>query len=224
MIWYLLYVAYAFIGFGLWKLRAWARRAVLGILIFGLVVGLIGTLVFTRPASMALAMLTWVAFFLGWQIWYLMRPRVRYVFSHPDAEGQFAAEVPPRMSRSQRALTWVVALGTFGLCLCTMDVAIGDEICQSDIYKVAVAEAGRSPCVASRLGGSLTLRRFAAGGMEVSETEGSAEIPLRGSKGKGTLSVSAQRVGGSWQIRELFLTQGDARITLLPASATSACQ
>jgi hypothetical protein len=34
-VWFLFYVAYAVIGFGLWKLRNWARRSVLALTVVG---------------------------------------------------------------------------------------------------------------------------------------------------------------------------------------------
>lgn len=51
--WFLAYVAYAFIGFGLWRLRNWARNAVLGINLFAYVVSLLVTAFFVRPAAFA---------------------------------------------------------------------------------------------------------------------------------------------------------------------------
>lgn len=48
-LWYLAYVAYAVIGFGLWKLKNWARKSVLGLAIFGMLAVLGVAIVFVRP-------------------------------------------------------------------------------------------------------------------------------------------------------------------------------
>jgi len=50
-IWFLFYVAYAFIGFGLWKLKDWARKSVVIICAAEIVIGAIVSSFFLRPAG-----------------------------------------------------------------------------------------------------------------------------------------------------------------------------
>jgi len=55
---WLLYAAYACIGFGLWKLRNWARQAVLGLLAFSVAVTLLVIPFTVKPAPLAFATIT----------------------------------------------------------------------------------------------------------------------------------------------------------------------
>jgi hypothetical protein len=52
----LLYMAYAVIGFGLWKLKNWARRSLLGIAKFGVVAALVVSFVFVRHIAFGVAL------------------------------------------------------------------------------------------------------------------------------------------------------------------------
>src|ERR1700686_1030859 len=52
--WFSAYVAYAFIGFGLWKLRNWSRKAVIGISIFGLAISPVVVPFIFRPVPIPL--------------------------------------------------------------------------------------------------------------------------------------------------------------------------
>ena len=79
-VWFLLYVVYAVIGFGLWKLKNWARKSVLGIAILGVIGGLIASLVFVRPIALGISVIGMAVVEFGWLGWYLMRPRIRYAF------------------------------------------------------------------------------------------------------------------------------------------------
>lgn len=88
---YLAYIAYAIIGFGLWKLKNWARICVLAIVVIGLVATIIIGPVFKLPILMAISIFGMAATELGWMGWYLLRPRVQNAFGAwkrytPDGE------------------------------------------------------------------------------------------------------------------------------------------
>ena len=79
-VWFLLYVAYAVIGFGLWKLKNWARKSMIGITIFGAIAAFVVSLVLVRPIVFGMSVIGMAIVEFGWLGWYLMRPRVRYAF------------------------------------------------------------------------------------------------------------------------------------------------
>lgn len=128
--WYLIYVAYAFIGFGLWKLRDWARRAVLGFSIFIGPIFALYWLFTTKPISMAVASVIWTVFVLGWIVFYLNRPRVRFVFEMTSSllPSESQIEMPPEMSKREKKLTGIAVFATFALYFCALAFAIHSEL------------------------------------------------------------------------------------------------
>lgn len=88
---YLIYLAYAVIGFGLWKLKNWARICVLAIAVIGFLAALVIGPVFKLPTLMAISIFGMAATELGWMGWYLLRPNVQNAFGTwkrytPDGE------------------------------------------------------------------------------------------------------------------------------------------
>jgi len=150
-IWYLLYAAYAFIGFGLWKLKNWARKAVLAILVFGLVTSFLLPRLFGNAGAMSI--IGSVLFFV-WMLWYLLRPRVRFAFgAWPSTrDGDATAEPPPGLSKIGKA--WVTAglIASFGLWAGFLMIAVESMSRSSEIYQLTLMEAQNSPCIAARLG------------------------------------------------------------------------
>jgi hypothetical protein len=228
-IWYLFYVAYAFIGFGLWKLRAWAYRAVFGLSIIMVpVLGAVFIPLFATPRILAIPLLIWVAVPVGWTIWYLKRPRVRFAFQllGPEQPIEDAVQPPPGMSWNGKLVTGTVAVASVGIAICSLVAVVDGMIRQSDIYKITLDEAAHSGCVASKVGTPFAPGWMMNGSVEESDTQGSAhlEIPLHGSKGKANLVVSADKQRHTWKINELVLVQGGQRIQLLPVGSNPVCQ
>ncbi len=99
-IWWLFYVIYGVLGFGLWKLREWSRRAVLGISLSFAVLCVVILPFFLKSMILLFPVLTGMILFTGWQVWYLTRPEVRYAFSDsPLAEGALGRVAPPPLVR-----------------------------------------------------------------------------------------------------------------------------
>lgn len=122
LIWYLFYVAYACIGFGLWKLRDWARKGVLGLAVFFVVAGVLAVPFIKEPAemagpAMAAALITWLVLPFAWLVWYLKRPRVCFAFGAGTSRSSDAlyVEPPPGMSGKGRILIASAVLATVAL-------------------------------------------------------------------------------------------------------------
>jgi hypothetical protein len=79
-VWFLFYVAYAVIGFGLWRLRDRARKTVLGLSIFGIAASAVVAVLLVRSFMYGLVVFGAALVEFGWIAWYLVRPRVRYAF------------------------------------------------------------------------------------------------------------------------------------------------
>lgn len=172
--WFLFYLAYAFIGFGLWKLRKWARKAVLGLFIVSAIGSFAMTVFFVRPAAFASAMIAGETFPFAWITWYLMRRRVRFAFgAETQEEDAPGSEIPEGMSRGGKALTATAIIATLGLFVGFLLFAVEDMFHRSQIYQITLSEAGSSSCVASRIGIPLTPGWFVSGNMEESDSTGS---------------------------------------------------
>ncbi len=226
--WFLCYVAYVFIGFGLWRLRNWARRAVLGLMIFGAGVGALFTVASIRPAAFAFAMIVGIVLPLAWIIWYLKRPLVRSAFGLETSIqiGTPAPGLSRGMSRKAKISTVALLLASFALFFCALTFAVESMIRQSTIYGMTLSEAGRFPCVSSRLGSPIKPGWMVSGNIQQSSVKGTAhlEIPVRGPKGEGSLVVSGEKKNGDWQINELVLVQNKEELRLLTHSSSSTCQ
>lgn len=228
LIWYLLYVAYACIGFGLWKLRNWARKAVLGLSALSAVVGLLVVPLAGQPTPMSGAwIVSWISLW-AWLAWYLMRPRVCFAFGTivPTSVGPPDSEPPGGLSRKGKIQVATAAFATIGLCFCSLLYAVENEFRHLQIYQMSLKEAARSGCVTAKIGSPFTPGWLAGGNMEESNEKGSAhlEIPIKGRRGKGDLVVSAEKHGGVWSIDKLILVQGSEETQLLPFTAPSICQ
>jgi len=215
--WFAAYVAYAFIGFGLWKLRNWARKAVIGLSVFSIAASpaIAPFLSKATPVPLLIASFSGVVLAFGWIIWYLRRPPVRFAFGAmtPAETLIFGTEPPRGMSKAGKSLTALALAATFALFVGALLVAVEDEMHRSQVYALTMSEAEHSPCVASRIGQPLTPGWMVSGNMEESNVKGLAHlsIPVSGQKGKGNLVVSAEKQDGTWTIEELVLNQRDKK-------------
>jgi hypothetical protein len=225
---YLLYVAYAVIGFGLWKLRKWAHKAVLVVNLAGLVLSLTVLPFFVRPGYMAVAAVTGTAIPFAWFVFYLRRPRVCFAFGawQSPREDTISSEPPPALSKTGKA--WVVAgiAATFLLYIGTLAVATEDGIRSTPFYRIALKNAQGSSCAASMLGTPLTPRWGTSGSWTEGSKEGSANltIPVRGPREKADLEMLAEKQNGDWKITSLVLVRESRRIQLTPVPASTGCQ
>jgi hypothetical protein len=227
-VWFFLYLLYAFIGFGLWRLKNWARKSVLGIAIVGVTAGLVVSLVFVRPIALGISVIGMAVVEFGWLSWYLLRPRVRYAFG---AWGRYSAAgewiEPPGLSwRGKLGIGTLAATSLVVLFVIPLFFGVEAMMRASDAYKLALKTAQASPCITNALGSPLVPGWLMGGGISESSVEGSAElsIPVRGPKGKGNLDVQAKKLKGNWRIDSLAFTHGVVRSSIVPSGTNEACQ
>lgn len=227
-LWFFAYIAYAVIGFGLWKLKNWARKSVLVITALGIFGSLLCAIIFVRPFSMSIAVVGIAFFYCGWLAYYLFRPRVRYAFGAWNGYGSDGQWIePPGLSRWAKIGVGVLAPASlFLLFAIPLYFAIDSEMRNSEPYKLAINTAQASPCVVDYVGSPFEARGMMTGGVEESSQSGSAslEIPVKGPKGKGILEVEAKKSNGSWKIDSLVLSSGANRSNLVSADGGRGCQ
>ena len=219
LIWYSVYVAYLFIGIGLWRLRNWARKAVIGISIFCMVafVAIVIPLTWKLPYVM-LPMLIGMALPVGWQIWYLQRPRVRFAFGALPALPIISGP-PPRPAKHSGLWIAAAVVVAFALFCGSLFYEIGSLFHSSDVYKLALAGIQASPCVATRLGTPIVPGWNINGSLnEEGSQSGQAafNFHIRGSRGEGEIELEAKKRNGSWNITSLTLLQGDEASQITP--------
>lgn len=107
------------------------------------------------------------------------------------------------------ALTFTLILFTF----------IFGMMRNSDAVKMALRQAQSNPIVAERLGTPLETGWFMSGNINVSGPAGHAEmeIPVHGTKGKGTIYLVADKNAGLWTFSTLQVAfaENEPRIDLL---------
>ena len=225
MIWYSAYVAYAIAGFGLWKLRNWAREFVIGINLFFGSVGIIVALCFSRPLPLAIPTLIAALVPLAWTVWYLRRPRVRFAFGDLQlSEGTDPESLPGGLTRT--GIAWLVGgvVSAFALFFICVFALVESMIHLSGGYKLALANANKSPCAVKALGSPITAGWLISGSTNETGSDGTANltIPVKGPKGKGSLEVESKKADGTWEIESLQLSTDSDQIQLVPAN--SPCQ
>lgn len=210
------YVLYAFIGFGLWKLRKWAWKAVVVVQWIGVCGGALGGLITAlHNAAMGIALLGILAPYAG-ILWYLYRPGVKAAFGLMDNDGTAGVSPPPKPS-SKRTVAFVIGMCVLGIAVFAgaLFVSVENMMRSSDAYKIALSRAQASPCVIDKIGTPTTAGFGITGDISESSDDGSAdlEIPLHGPKGKTTLEVSASKAGGVWTMKTLSLNDGPDLLT-----------
>jgi hypothetical protein len=227
-VWFLFYVAYAIIGFGLWQLKNWARKSVLGIAVVGVGGGLVVSLAFARPIILAISVLGILVVEFGWLSWYLMRPRVRYAFGAWNRYGSAGESIePPGLSkRGKLGIGTLAATSIVVLFVIPLSFGIDAEMRSSGAYKLAMNTAQASPCIANALGSPLEPGWMMGGSITESSIDGSADltIPVRGPKGKGSLDVQAKKLSGNWKIDSLVFKHEADRFSIVPSESIQGCQ
>lgn len=220
VVFYLFYVAYAIIGFGLWKLRPWAYRAVVVLEALSILVGACVLPFFIKPLAIALTGVGWVVTVSAWMLWYLRRPGVRFAFGLYPATAD--GHPPPGLSTTRKGWTGVACAGsTLGLFFVSLSFAVEGMFHSSVAYQMALRQTNASPCTARLLGAPFAPGWFISGGMDTEGDRGSANfsIPMHGPKGSGTLELVAKSHAGTWKIESLILYRGSAAADLtIPGS------
>lgn len=90
----------------------------------------------------------------------------------------------------------------------------------SDAYRLALSTATHDPTVIAELGPPVHAGWFTTGRVTISGPSGDASlaIPLSGSRGSGTLNVSAQKSGGRWtfSVLDVSVSGRPTPVDLLP--------
>ncbi len=121
-------------------------------------------------------------------------------------------------------LTVVVVFAIF---VGSIIVIVFSSMKSTGVYKDALARAKADPAVIEALGSPVRDGFFVSGNTNVNGASGESNlaIPISGSKGKGTIYVSAQKSLGTWKYSGLVveISQTHQRINLLqervPASS-----
>lgn len=227
-LWFLLYVASAIFGFGLWKLKNWARQAMLASIVVGISAGILVSIVFVRPVFLAISALGGIVVELAWIAWYLKRPRVRHAFGawkRYSAAGEWIE--PPELTKRGKQGVGILAVASLGLLFVVpLFVGVNAMMKSSDAYKLTISTAQASPCIVSSLGSPVEPGWIVTGGIQESDNGGSANlsIPVSGPKGKGSLDVRAKKLGGSWRIDSLVFTDGASPLSIIPSDSTRVCK
>ncbi len=232
LIWFGTYVLYAFIGFGLWKLRKWSLRAVVIVQWLGIVAAVITAIAFAKAQGvLAISVGIFALAPCGAILWYLNQASVRYAFETGGSPSEVsilnALPPPPKPQHSLRTkiavfvTVGVVAIGVFAGGLF---YSVEKMFRSSEPYRSALARAQDSPCIVGELGSPVIEKGMISGSISESRTDGSAdmEIPVRGPRGGGELDVSATEAGGTWTTTSLDLIYDAGQIHLLPVA--SPCQ
>jgi len=139
---------------------------------------------------------------------------------------------PPRPRWWGRNWKWFVPTGCLGMVLLVAGffffilTMVFGVMKSSDAYKMALARAKADPRVVSALGSPITDGLFVGGSTNVSGTSGHADmnVPISGSKGKGTIYFVASKFAGKWTFSKLMVEVADTgqRIDLIEDPATTA--
>lgn len=110
---------------------------------------------------------------------------------------------------------WVLPVGgCLGLILLlvigagTAIFGISKMITNSEPYEYALEQASTNEAVITLLGESIESDGMMNGNISLSNDDGHAEfeIPIKGSKGKGRVSVKGEKTDGVWSYESLFVT------------------
>jgi Cytochrome oxidase complex assembly protein 1 len=220
--WYLFYIAYAVIGFGLWKLKNWARKFAVGINLFFAIAAAVALPIFARPALIAIPLFIGTIPPFIWIVWYLRRPRVSYAFGALVAPAGDSSNATPS-GLSKVGIAWVVigVIATLSLFFVSVFVLVESMFHASSVYSMALAKAQESPCVVQKLGTPMKPDWMTSGQINETNDEGNAElsIPISGPKGSGSLELKAKRENRVWEIQSLILEHDVDRIQIVPLSS-----
>jgi hypothetical protein len=223
-LWFGAYILYAFIGYGLWKLRRWAWKSIVAVHWIGVAGGALGCLISASAfhhIAIGIAVIGLLVPY-GAILWYLYRPRVQAAFQ--AAGNVIPQDATPPLPTSGRAIGVVIGLCVLGIAIFAVGLFVGVEnmMHSSKIYAIALDRAQKSPCVVSTLGAPIIAGFGISGNISESSNEGSADlqIPLHGPKGNATLQVTGSKIGGIWTVKTLSLADRPNSVDLLASDPT----
>lgn len=220
IVWYLSYVAYAIIGFGLWKLRDWARKSVIVInVVFGAACLLILPFL-VRPAPLTIAVVTWSSVIPASIAWYMHSSRVRFAFGtwSPGQGTSAITELPPGPTISEKALVVTAVIATFAVFIWGADSGVQELLRSSGAYRVALEQVGKSQCAASLLGTPIIASGRVEGGFSEGSNSGSANllITVLGPREKAQIEFKGTKAGGVWNTDSMELIHNSSGVQLVP--------
>jgi hypothetical protein len=224
-LWYLGYIAYAAAGFGLWKLRNWARKLVIAINLFFSSAALIVAPLLSRPLLLGIpiALVSVIPFVAI--VWYMRRPRVRYAFGDLQLLEGTGPDTLPGI-RTKTAIVWILggAVCAFALFFFCVFALVEVMMHASGGYKLALDRVNKSPCAVAVLGSPIRAGWNTTGDTNENGPNGTANltIPVTGPKGKASLDLEAKKAEGVWEINSLKLDTDSDELQIVPAG--SACQ
>ena len=139
--------------------------------------------------------------------------------------------VTPRPNWWKRNWKWFVPLGCFTVALLFLAfvgsilVIVLSAMKSTDVYREALARAKADPAVIEALGSPIKDGFLVSGNTNVNGASGESNlaIPISGSKGEGTIYVSANKSLGQWNYSGLVVEIGQThqRIDLLQKATPS---
>ena len=221
-IWFLLYVAYFIIGVGLFKLRNWARKSVVGLNGSCAVFCAMILPFLVKPMPFAIAVVIGTAPAFGGIAWYMMRPRVRWAFG----DASIGEQLPPPLSRIAKAGVVAGVLAILVSYGCSLFIGVETMFRDSAYFKMALEQAQNSPCAVQAIGTPIQAGWAISGSSKESASSGSAElsIPVHGPRGKGDLRLSAEKKTGYWRINSLVLLAANKQVSITPPSSAGNCR
>jgi len=113
---------------------------------------------------------------------------------------------PPKswLGRNWKKLLLIVPLGALVFVGAILVLVMGG-IRNSEVAKEAAGRAQTNPLVVERLGNGITEGWLMSGTINVNGASGDADlaVPISGPKGKGTVYVTARKMGGTWNYSQM---------------------
>ena len=228
IIWFGAYVLYLCIGIGLWRLRRWALKAIIYVQWLGIGMGVIACIGVARfQPLLAVGVGVWCIGIFACFLWYLMRPSTRWPFEATYALAN-KLPAPPAPPASKVALWLRITIGigaaatVFAVFFIAVMSAVEKSFRASVPYNMALTQAQTAPCVVAKLGSPVMQKGSISGNLSSGSHSGEADfdIPIEGSKAKGTLHAEAAKDGGTWKLTDLTLYYADGQLHLLPTPSS----
>ncbi len=129
----------------------------------------------------------------------------------------------------RRNWIWIVPVGGCLTVILILILGVGGAVFglskifkESTPYEYALEKASKNPTVIEFLGNDIESDGIMQGNISLKNDTGSANItiPIKGSKGKGSVTVNGTRIGDEWTYEELFVTikETNEQINLLDKS------
>lgn len=204
VIWWAMYILYAFLGVAFWKLREWGRKTFLIVLTAFTWLFLVGEAIWVRPFTLLFSVAIFSVGINGLFIWYLTRRNVLVAFGKIPPSVNEVEDVRPK-SKYRWLKVLAVAACLFLAFALGLTVTAEQMFRHSAVVRTAFGRANLAPCVKEQLGEPVRLGWMITGNMSESNESGEAdlEVPIKGPKGKGHISLIAKKESSRWSYQSL---------------------